>query len=427
LTNNQSVPELSDYARIWEKAISLGDYNSACLIELKAYNARIKPTESLRAWDEWQERTLRLRRLLCDFYVDAFPSYDVQPTKHAAIVLHNFSGLAHELQLGRQVKSILKSMPEYGVYIVYAFGQREPTHSASHIYGVSEERVVYLNSKDYISAGRNLNKMLLEYPIGSVIYPTAAFFCFWLSLLCRHGNQKFLQMKYYPRQVGRIAEWAGGDEGRDDGLRTVNGEDFTALPLNLKAIPLIGNRMSKKSESLVVGSISRIEKIQDPTYINLVLDLLSTTNNIEYWITGRAEDAEKVDNRLTSHPRVKFVGWVRPESFMGNIDIYLDPWPQGGGDMSFMAIANGIPYLTLVTEEGRFNGPLSTIQSLARSSSNFATLNRYLCKSLDEVKGAVAELVLSAERRKDCSESWRDAANVDETRSVQRWLRYLYS
>jgi hypothetical protein len=321
---------------------------------------------------------------------------------------------------------MLKTIPGYGVYIVYAFGPKDPTHSASHIYGVSEESVVYLNSKDYISAGRNLNKMLLEYPVGSVIYPTTAFLCFWMSLLCRHGNQKFLQMKYYPRQVGRIAEWAGGDEGRDDGLRTVNGEDYTALPLNLKAIPVVGNRVTKQSGSLVVGSISRIEKIQDPTYINLVLDLLSTTNNIEYWITGRAEDAEKVDNRLTSHPRVKFVGWVRPESFLGNIDIYLDPWPQGGGDMSFMAIANGIPYLTLVTEEGRFNGPLATIQGLARSASNSTSLNSYLCRSLEEIKAKVAELAVSAERRQICGEAWRGAVSVDQTGSDERWFRFLF-
>ena len=420
-------PRLEDYARIWTKSLLVGDYNRACRLELDAYNTCIKPTESLAAWNEWQARTAPQRLLLSNYYCRAFPSGEQTANGRVAIVLHNFSGLAHEVQFGRQLKKVLKEFINLKAFIVYAFGEPARTKEAADIYGVNEADIVFLQAKSYLHAAASLEAFLGKFRVGTVVYPSITFFCFWMSLICRHANQKFFQMKYFPRQIGRISEWAGYDDGGIQGKRFVAGEGFTKLPVDLLGLPRVSvTRKALAPGCIRFGSISRIEKIQNPEYVSFVVRILEMLPEAECLVTGRTEDQARVPTELRLHPRVSFVGWVKPEDLISQLDIYLDPWPWGGGDMSFLAMVNGLPYLTLATPDGMAVGPLATIRSLVTQSSVADVLRSYLPDDQDSLLEVFKELAINASARAAAGANWNLACSEAGSMDAEAWRRFLF-
>ena len=425
--NEGVLPSLEDCVRIWTKALLVGDYNRACKIELETYNHCINPTESLAAWDEWQEQTARQRLLLCEYYCQAFPSRPQVGNGRLGIVLHNFSGLAHEQQVGRQIKKLIQTSGDFKVYIIYAFGGSTHNKTAAEIYGVDETNIVFLQAKTYTSAAVSLDSVLERLGIGTVLYPSTAFFCFWMSLICRHGDQRFLQMKYFPRQIGRISKWACGWDAEDGLHKVVKGEIFIRLPPELESLPVVKLlRPPIIADNFVFGSISRVDKIQHPSYIDFVLKIFKRFPNSRYLITGRDADECRVPDNLSNHPQAKFCGWVRPEEFIKELDFYLDPWPAGGGDMSFLSIINGLPYFSLQTSDGLQCGPLSTVMRIAQSSSISDELIRCIPPDEEHLMGEIALVVSDHIYREKVSSAWADAGRRAFIKYSHRRKEFLF-
>jgi hypothetical protein len=292
---------------------------------------------------------------------------------------------------------------------------------------VNEKNIVFLQAKNYTSAAISLDNFLEKLEIGTVVYPSIAFFCFWMSLICRHGNQKFLQMKYYPKQIGRISQWAGGEDGSSGIGRKVNGESFLTLPADLHGLPrLASSRSYGLKTKLYIGSISRIEKIQDPNFYGTIKKLLKKYPFIEYLATGRPGDEKKIPRDILSTGQVTFVGWVEPTIFLGDLDIYIDPWPFGGGDMSYLAMVNGVPFITMQTELGQNAGPLSFIKHIAASSRDARKLMN--CLPCDEVQffDVFESLVSSELKRAAIGRAWASACEVMSTLNDSRWRSFMF-
>lgn len=424
---NSVSPTLEDYARVWTKALCVGDYNQACKFELDAYNHCIKPTESLAAWNEWQCRTEAQRSFLSEYYCRAFPSGGQTGNGRAAIVLHNFSGLAHEVQFGRNLKKTLTNLEGRKAIIVYSFGPPTKAKEAAEIYGTREEDIFFLNAGSYVRAAIALDALLEQNQIGTVIYPSIAFFCFWMSLICRHGNQKFFQMKYYPRQIGRISRWAGGDDGLVGDYREVEGELFEKLPLDLPELPEFDlPRQKKHHRGLRIGSISRIEKIQNGLYADTIAGLLARHPEAEYLVTGKPGDESKIPECLVKTNQVRFLGWVEPHKFLTFLDVYIDPWPLGGGEMSFLAQSKGMPYITLQTTDGLVCGPLSTTLHIAKTCADANLLLRFLPESESDFIDAFDYLSESLDNRREVGAAWKRATRAITFERASVWSSFLF-
>ncbi|PPD04277.1 MAG: hypothetical protein CTY29_06330 [Methylobacter sp.] len=87
-------------------------------------------------------------------------------------------------------------------------------------------------------------------------------------------------------------------------------------------------------ETIFVGSIGRLSKLESDSYLAIVAKLLKDNPNTVYLACGSGDSAElkaKLD-RLGVLERFYFEGYVDPGVYAFVIDIYLDPFPHGGGE-----------------------------------------------------------------------------------------------
>jgi hypothetical protein len=251
---------------------------------------------------------------------------------------------------------------------------------------------------------------------------------FWMSLLVSHGNQKFLQMKYFPRQAGRLAAWGCG---RKDDQKTyeVQGENFVQLsilnPRQMQERPTGGLDTSQVSTKgkISFGSISRPEKVADATYNRFVLDLLDKYSPTAYLYAGREEQLAHIPVEVRRHPQARALGWVDPAAAIREYHIYLESFPWGGGDMCLLALENQVPYLILDTPQNRVVGIYSFLDVIAQSNSS--ELQFSFCDSMQTLADRFGALVADGDLRASLGKRWAQAIDQYHPSDIAAWLSFL--
>ncbi len=409
----------------WYQCILNNDLNTAAIIDFKFYNQFVKANESVENWDWWYSNTYSLRQELTAKYTEKYPDRELINYKKENIgfVFHNYSGLAHETQLARAITT-LRDKYEFAANVIYMFGDEiaekpETIHKTKNIY--------FLKASSYIDGARKLDELTFSQQIGSVIYPSIYWFAYWASLVNRHPNQKFLQMKYYPLQVGRIKRWAGGLRSMGEKFYQINGEKYEQLPV-LDLLP--SKTLFKKQENHsygVIGSISRIEKIKDENYNRMIQDILSRCPSAKYIYTGRAGDESKIPSYISTHERALFWGWVKPEDKIADIDIYIEPFPWGGGDMTFLALSAGLPYLILKTKESELFGLYSFVKLISEENSELSKITEYsFCNTIEEMRDKCIKLLSDKSFAKDLGQAWQKTVSaIDMSKKHNDWMDFL--
>jgi len=413
------------YQAEWYKNIMKNNFLDAIKIDFGYYKEHVKKNESVENWDWWFKNTLPTRKNIADILIKQLPDRENKEydKNKICLVYPNYSGLAHETQLAR-VLNYLKNKKSFNfdltvVYLFMDFGEE----FAKEVF--QTQSIVYLRATNYIDAANKLDDLTLQRRIGSIIYPSIFFTAYWISLFNRHPNQKFLQMKYYPLQAGRIKRWAGGMRNWED-FYTINGDDFEQLPvldLMLAKSDIEINYEHKKN----FGSISRIEKIVDLGYNRLILKLLDSRADVEYVFTGREGDQERLPKFIKQHKRTNFWGWVNPNEKIAGISLYLEPFPWGGGDMTFLALSAGIPYLTLRTDQAKQFGILSFLELISVSVTALKQITQYsFCDSEEEYFQKALELIDNSKRRTELGSAWKQTmAAADFSKKSEDWMRFL--
>jgi hypothetical protein len=213
-------------------------------------------------------------------------------------------------------------------------------------------------------------------------------------------------MKYYPRQTGRIVQWAGGQRTQGSSYH-IHGFNFLQLEvLDLKAVyPSVGSPNSKIPKGVTFGSISRPEKIADVSYNNFIFSLLKERPELNYLYTGRKQDIHVVPDTVRSMPNAVHIGWVEPEIAIEQYAIYLEPFPWGGGEMSFLALKTGLSYLTLSTKENSECGIFDILKLVADSGP--AILQHSFCRTKDELRSKLLQLADDLPLRQTRGDAWR--------------------
>lgn len=112
------------------------------------------------------------------------------------------------------------------------------------------------------------------------------------------------------------------------------------------------------TEKVVLGSLGREEKLSNPEFLAVVIELLRANPETVYLWTGRKE-LDSIKRQFIDHGvanQTRFVGWVDTATYAQVLDIFLDPFPFGCGFTAIQSMAAGVPVIiAAATEDGTPN------------------------------------------------------------------------
>jgi hypothetical protein len=428
ITNSEKSLNHSKILNEWKIAIGNGDYERAIQLDFFHYTNLVKANEDVNYWDKWQSDTFSVRVNICKKHTELSPNRDTGAIDYAnkfAIVHHNYSGLAHEVQLSRNIQFLRRQGFQLDFDVIYLFDCSADSRSrAAQLYQIPESNLIFLLSNSYRNASVRLNDACRHTNYRTVIYPSIFFLAFWMSLFNTHPRQKFLQMKYYPLQVGRIAQWAGGKRTASESY-SIHGFDFTQLEtLDLSSEQAVARGENRKSPSgLTFGSISRPEKIADVNYNKFVESVLYERPSLTYLYTGHRKDLPVIPDTVLQMRNSCYIGWVEPVVAIRDYTIYVEPFPWGGGEMSFLALRSGVPYLSLGTQENIQYGVFDVLRLVADSGP--AILQYSFCMTQDELRSKLLQLADELPLRQALGDAWRSHIKGWRPNGACDWIDFL--
>ncbi len=410
----------------WLAAVDTGDFERAIGLDFYHYNHLVKATEDSGYWNQWQQDTHPVRVELAARVCRVSPAWSVDARNDKgrfAVVNHNFSGLAHEVQLSRNIQYLRRQGCRLDFDVIYLFdGDANQRARAAHLYEIPEASVHFLSADSYMTAAGRLDIACRQGAYRTVIYPSIFPMAFWMSLFNTHPRQTFLQMKYFPWQAGRIAEWAGGRRNTEDRYE-IHGFSFLQLQtmdFSTGALP-VGAPGDAPSHTF--GSISRPEKVADPVYNRFVASILAERPDLTYLYAGRAEGIKVIPESVRSLPNARHIGWVDPATAIGRFGVYLESFPWGGGEMSFLALRAGVPYLILGSEENIRFGLFDFIRLIAESGPS--VLQYSFCRDESELRARLITLIDDPEARRALGTAWREHLASYKPADADRWAQFL--
>lgn len=415
---------------IWCRMIDNGMYEEAARIDMMQYNEQIRKNESLSVWTRWQNDTADKRKFLVCIadQINPITGPISEGSVNVALVYHNFSGLAHETQLARNIEFLRQHGAVVNIHVVYAFGEAstDKVEKAASIHNVPESNIHFMCCGGYTDVGISLGYLDVSMKFKTIIYPSEYYLAYWASLTLAHSNQKFLSLKYYPLQIGRFSDYAGlrGDKSI---YGIVNGQSWRQLSIldifskfNFNDFDYWGAHQNPR----YFGSISRIEKACDNNYLNFVHKILCRHEAMEYLYFGAESSLYLIDDKIRMHPRAKFLGWANPDSAVKALSIYIETFPWGGGEMSLLAIKAGIPYLCLATDENKMIGMCRFLMSIAGNDPS-GVASEIFCNSESELNEKFDKMIASKNYRESLRQAWLNIINNYCPIDIESWKEFM--
>jgi predicted O-linked N-acetylglucosamine transferase (SPINDLY family) len=106
-------------------------------------------------------------------------------------------------------------------------------------------------------------------------------------------------------------------------------------------------------KSLIIGAIGRLIKFNNDKYLTIIAQILKENPNSIFLACGSGNNTkikEKI-NTLGVSERFYFTGYINSHLYAQIIDLYLDPFPLGGGESLQEYRNKGKPYVTLTSKE----------------------------------------------------------------------------
>lgn len=110
--------------------------------------------------------------------------------------------------------------------------------------------------------------------------------------------------------------------------------DLSALRGNALEATIVEERQKYPSDTIILGSIGRIVKLENDAYLEAVAEIMRRNSKTIYLACGSGESAfvRARLKRLGIEERFYFTGFVDPHLYGHLIDLYLDTFPMGSGE-----------------------------------------------------------------------------------------------
>lgn len=212
--------------------------------------------------------------------------------------------------------------------------------------------------------------------------------------------QIFWTMKFHVFQSDGVDKYVScGSEGQFK--KNVLGKDWYCRRIgfisnNFHRANIIDSIKHKlPDDAVLLGTFARAEKISQPAFLELIVDILKDNPNAHFVWTGRTADPRVVNyfNEQNILNRTHYIGWVNTSECIFSLDLFLETIPYGCGLTAAEACSAGIP---LVSMEGwsNFFGmhlfPLfmKSTEQISESERKFLSV----CSRVDAI-GAVSDTV----------------------------------
>jgi hypothetical protein len=395
-----NLNDIHFYYKYFHNYFISADLNKAYDIDLYVMEHLVKQNDSEELWEEWQilTRPIRIQLITAKQNKNIIINNENIPN----FLIYNYSGLSHEIQ----VRYLIEKFPNKKARIIYAVGSPS-----------QKEKVFYANLNiTFIHLQCNTNRMhesldiklvQLEKAIGSslITIVTNYVLAFWSSISKANHSYCFYAMRFIPFHISSISKWVTG--GSKNNIILNDQEWQTVSRPWIKSIDKFINK--NKSNTLKIGSISREGKIDNPQYLSIICNLLKIFPNLEFVLSGRSVRESTINyfKKFNLLNRVIQMGWVEPREGLSAIDFYIEPFPFGGGEMLYQAIANRIPFIYMTN-----------------SCSNLFITDAYL-------KSIFNEKAISMHRANNYSEYFNKSIYIIENflyyNNSNYWERFEYS
>lgn len=393
----EQIIHIINCSKKFSLAVQKTDYDSAFKIDYYIVQDYIKKNEatSESLFRLWNCLTIDIRNnLIADRVLEVKTQKGDSGTNF--FVIHNYSGLAHEVVLRNYLSNCTGNYS-----IIYPFGK--PTTNARLFYGNRVDKIYFLECDQALPVSSLFNqiKSFAAYcEINSLIFITNFYLCFWSSIFKRNYSHKFISMKYNPLQFEGIDCWVSGG-CLNKNLTTINGDSWNTL---FRPLVQRNKKVIENVDLVRLGSISRPEKINNVNYLHAIKEILLTTPNTIFLWFGRQQDDFVVNffNQYELSGRCIFRGWVDPDLALSEIDIYVEPFPFGGGEMLHNAMEIGLPFVVLDNQLNTQTGISARYISSIIDGCVLRNVKLIVDNSYDYVK-QIANLSKSYELRKSVS------------------------
>lgn len=149
-------------------------------------------------------------------------------------------------------------------------------------------------------------------------------------------------------------------------------------PISVKSIPGLSDAMLRKTisvrrddlqqfplskrKTIQIGTLAREEKVAQPDFLLLVVQILKADKRLKFNWTGREKNSFVIStfDKHGLSKQQQFHGWVQSVEFLPKLDIYLDTFPYGTGEAFVTAGYFGMPIATLASPyEAHFSNILT--------------------------------------------------------------------
>ena len=361
------------------------DMDHALKLESLIYECYVKPTETEAHFAWCMERIAPLFTRAAHGWRDELPALP-QPSLEApykvGFFIHNASTLAHIEVLLNTLKGYRMLDEQPFEPTVYCFGGKSPPmEQALAALGV---RLVMLNERFPETQCSNWQRLLR---FRELISQEGVQEVVWVSLVTMlplafglriAPVQTWFAMKYRNFSNEDIDGYVSGSALSRFGL--IGGRRWRTAMLGVDdwydptAEAQAAQLRAALGDWVVVMTLARTEKMQDPAYLQALAAILVAHPEAIFLWAGREEDPKVVAAFKAAGvlDRTRFIGWVDTRLYAQVADVFLDTFPFPCGFTLFQAMAAGKPVLIYDSPEAAQTGLWNFIKPLLEDGEGTA-------------------------------------------------------
>jgi hypothetical protein len=357
------------------------DMDAALRLEVLIYQNYVKPREEEQHFAQCMERLEPLFTKAGHYWrqaLEPIPSPPLAAPYRIGFFLHSASMLAHVEVLLNTLKGYQALEDRPFEPIVYCFGGK--TFAMERALAEIGVRLVMLNERfadTEDSEWRRLlsfRQLLAEDGVQQLVWVSLVTMLPLAFAMRLAPVQTWWAMKYRNFSQPDIDGYVTGSaltrfgelHGRRWRMGLLGVDDWYDPALESQAAAI----REPFQNNLILMTLGRTEKMQDPAYLHAIVSLLQTHPETVFLWAGRTESPAVAQAFKAGgvYERTRFVGWVNTRLYAQVADIFLDSFPFPCGFTLYQAMAAAKPVVAYASPEAAQTGLWSFLKPVLEDS-----------------------------------------------------------